>query len=100
MYSRVNGRSLGLNRLPIKLGERSPDRSHVAVGIGAATCLSLLIMGLSAFAQVSRQTAAIPDGNLDRCLKGLPTCRISQLTPAEIARIGESGRERNLENCR
>src|SRR3954466_7655333 len=38
--------------------------------------------------------------NIERCLKGLPSCDVSRLLPGDLARMAESYAHRNLELCR
>src|SRR5580704_1895818 len=66
------------------------------VGI-TVTLLGLFIPQLPA--QKQAVTAAKPEDNLDRCMRGLSSCDVSRLRPDDIARLSEAARRKNVAAC-
>ena len=66
-----------------------------AVLVLPAVVLSLLLAE-SAGAQKAASKPSVNDGNLQRCLEGLPSCDVSRLKPEDIGRISAASRSRNV----
>src|SRR5271157_2459218 len=70
-----------------------------AVLVLPALVLSLLLAE-PAVAQKPASKPSANDGNLERCLEGLPSCDVSRLKPEDIGQISAVRRTRNVQNCR